>query len=243
MSTYVMSDVHGLKCRYDAMLEALALKEEDTLYILGDVIDRGPDGIAILRDVMTREHVVMLLGNHEYMMKQYYEAIHHVITDMHEAWVVIDRWKRNHCRTTMDAFERLHEVQQRELLDYLDQLPLAVCDLRVNDEVFYLVHGSVQPQFLHGVVTQQDMEGKEAAIEQFVWDRMDVHMRPFDDRTVIVGHTPTLFFQQERPYAVWTDTGNLKTARVVDIDCGCAANDIHSRLGVICLDTRTVQYF
>ena len=83
MSTYVMSDVHGLKCRYDAMLEALALKEEDTLYILGDVIDRGPDGIAILRDVMTREHVVMLLGNHEYMMKQYYEAIHHVITDMH----------------------------------------------------------------------------------------------------------------------------------------------------------------
>ena len=34
MSTYVMSDVHGLKDRYDAMLEALALKEEDTLYIL-----------------------------------------------------------------------------------------------------------------------------------------------------------------------------------------------------------------
>lgn len=56
------------------------------------MIDRGPDGIAILRDVMTREHVVMLLGNHEYMMKQYYEAVHHVITDMQTAWEVIDRW-------------------------------------------------------------------------------------------------------------------------------------------------------
>ena len=136
MSTYVMSDVHGLKDRYDAMLEALALKEEDTLYILGDVIDRGPDGIAILRDVMTREHVVMLLGNHEYMMKQYYEAVHHVITDMQTAWEVIDRWKRNHCITTINAFERLKETEQRELLDYLDQLPLAVCDLRVKDELF-----------------------------------------------------------------------------------------------------------
>lgn len=57
MSTYVMSDVHGLKDRYDAMLKALALKEEDTLYILGDVIDRGPDGIAILRDEIGRAHV------------------------------------------------------------------------------------------------------------------------------------------------------------------------------------------
>ena len=43
MSTYVMSDVHGLKDRYDAMLEALALQNEDTLFVLGDVIDRGRD--------------------------------------------------------------------------------------------------------------------------------------------------------------------------------------------------------
>ena len=46
-----MSDVHGLKDRYDAMLEALALQNEDTLFVLGDVIDRGRDGIAILLDM------------------------------------------------------------------------------------------------------------------------------------------------------------------------------------------------
>ena len=109
MSTYVMSDVHGLKDRYDAMLEALALQNEDTLFVLGDVIDRGRDGIAILLDIMNRDNVYMLLGNHEYMMKQYYEAVHHVITDMQEAWVVTDRWQRNHCSPTIDAFERLNE--------------------------------------------------------------------------------------------------------------------------------------
>lgn len=243
MSTYVMSDVHGLKDRYDAMLKALKLKEGDMLYILGDVIDRGPDGIAILRDVMKQAHVKLLLGNHEYMMKQYYEAVHHVTTDMHKAWTAIDRWNRNHCIPTMDAFERLDEAQQQELLEYLDQLPLAICDLMVNDEVFYLIHGSAQQGFTHGIVTQQDVKGSEYSIEQFVWDRMDVHEVPFHDRTVIVGHTPTLFFQDERPYAIWTDTGDLKTANVVDIDCGCAADDPHTRLGVVCLDTRTVQYF
>ena len=72
---------------------------------------------------------------------------------------------------------------------------------------------------------------------------MDVHERQFDDRSVIVGHTPTLFFQETQPYTIWTDTGDVKTARIMDIDFGCAANDIHSRLGVVCLDTRTVQYF
>lgn len=39
MAVYVMSDVHGLKDRYDRMMEKI--HEEDTLYILGDVIDRG----------------------------------------------------------------------------------------------------------------------------------------------------------------------------------------------------------
>ena len=60
LSTYVMSDVHGLKDRYDAMLEALALQNEDTLFVLGDVIDRGRDGIAILLDIMNRDNVYML---------------------------------------------------------------------------------------------------------------------------------------------------------------------------------------
>ena len=243
MSTYVMSDVHGLKDRYDAMLEALALQNEDTLFVLGDVIDRGRDGIAILLDIMNRDNVYMLLGNHEYMMKQYYEAVHHVITDMQEAWVVTDRWQRNHCSPTIDAFERLNERKQRELLDYLDELPIAICDLKVHEELFYLTHGSAQPQFTHGIVTQQDVKDSDVTMERFVWDRMDVHERLFDDRSVIVGHTPTLFFQETHPYAIWTDTGDVKTARIMDIDCGCAANDIHSRLGVVCMDTRTVQYF
>lgn len=38
---YVMSDIHGSKRRFDAIMEQIKLTDEDTLYILGDVIDRG----------------------------------------------------------------------------------------------------------------------------------------------------------------------------------------------------------
>ena len=36
--------------------------------MLGDVIDRYPDGIKILRQIMQMPNAKMLIGNHEYMM-------------------------------------------------------------------------------------------------------------------------------------------------------------------------------
>lgn len=49
---YVMSDIHGNKRRFESILEQIALRDEDTLYILGDVIDRHPDGIELLQRIM-----------------------------------------------------------------------------------------------------------------------------------------------------------------------------------------------
>ena len=51
---YCMSDLHGHYENYIAMLREISFRPEDTLYVLGDVIDRGPDGIKILRDMMAR---------------------------------------------------------------------------------------------------------------------------------------------------------------------------------------------
>ena len=73
---YVMSDIHGQKRRFDSVMEQINLQPEDTLYILGDVIDRNPDGIRILRQIMAMPNAKMVLGNHEYMMLNalYYPA-------------------------------------------------------------------------------------------------------------------------------------------------------------------------
>ena len=55
---YVMSDIHGEHSRYISMLETINFSDEDTLYILGDVIDRKPGGIDILRDIILEEERV-----------------------------------------------------------------------------------------------------------------------------------------------------------------------------------------
>ena len=42
--TYVMSDIHGCYEKYRAMLENIEFAADDTLYVLGDVLDRGRTG-------------------------------------------------------------------------------------------------------------------------------------------------------------------------------------------------------
>ena len=41
---YVLSDIHGNTRRFDSVMAQIDLRPEDTLYVLGDVIDRYPDG-------------------------------------------------------------------------------------------------------------------------------------------------------------------------------------------------------
>ena len=55
MSTYCISDIHGEYDRYIKMLQLVDFSADDTMYILGDVIDRGPDSIKLL------EHVAALM--------------------------------------------------------------------------------------------------------------------------------------------------------------------------------------
>ena len=64
--TYVMSDLHGCYEAYRSMLEKIHFGMDDTLYILGDTVDRGPDGMKLLLDMMERHNVTVLRGNHDH---------------------------------------------------------------------------------------------------------------------------------------------------------------------------------
>ena len=49
---YVMGDIHGCKKAYLEAIEKIKLSQYDTLYVLGDVVDKGNEGIEILQDMM-----------------------------------------------------------------------------------------------------------------------------------------------------------------------------------------------
>lgn len=65
MGVYATADLHG---RLDLFRQMQSyLKEDDTLYIIGDVIDRGPDGWELFKEVMKDSRCKLLKGNHEDM--------------------------------------------------------------------------------------------------------------------------------------------------------------------------------
>ena len=68
--TYVVSDIHGHYEAYQALLKKISFSQGDLLFVLGDVVDRGPRPISILLDMAQRENVIPLLGNHEWMFLQ-----------------------------------------------------------------------------------------------------------------------------------------------------------------------------
>ncbi|MBQ7499841.1 MAG: metallophosphoesterase, partial [Clostridia bacterium] len=64
--TYVMSDIHGMLGKFVEMLDKIGgIGAGDRLYILGDMIDRGKDGILVLQKIMDDRRIIPIIGNHE----------------------------------------------------------------------------------------------------------------------------------------------------------------------------------
>ena len=64
---YAMSDLHGEYEKYLAMLNKIKFSDDDELFILGDVVDRGQKPVEILRDMSMRHNVFPIMGNHDKM--------------------------------------------------------------------------------------------------------------------------------------------------------------------------------
>lgn len=65
---YCVSDIHGCSKTLRALLRSISLTPTDTVYFLGDYVDRGPDSKGVLDIVMGMPNAICLKGNHEDMM-------------------------------------------------------------------------------------------------------------------------------------------------------------------------------
>jgi len=69
--TIAIGDIHGCSMALRSLIEALAPRPEDTIVVLGDFIDYGPDTRGVVEeliDLSGRCDLVVLMGNHEEML-------------------------------------------------------------------------------------------------------------------------------------------------------------------------------
>ena len=228
MATYVMSDIHGEYDLFAELLDTIGLKEADTLYILGDILDRGPHPVKTLLKIMEMPNVFCLVGNHEFMALKCLRFLTRTITD--ELIADLDQekleaflsWQRNGCDTTLEEFGRLDAEMRQEVMDYLMDL-LLYEELTAGGKHYLLVHGGLGNY-------RPDKEISEYTLKELVWDRADYETRYFEDTYVVSGHTPTQFIEgNPRPGYVYRKNNHIA------IDCGCYLPG--GRLAAMCLET------
>src|SRR5262249_11388894 len=66
MSTYVIGDIHGCYLTLQRLLDKIEFSPNDRLWLVGDLGNRGPRSLDVLRWARKlREQVVAVLGNHD----------------------------------------------------------------------------------------------------------------------------------------------------------------------------------
>ncbi len=229
---YVMSDIHGNMRRFKSILKQIHLRSDDTLYILGDVIDRHGKGISILRQIMAAPNMKMLLGNHEYMMLRALDTPY----DQNDIPSETDRakylahWYRNSGEVTHRHLLRLRKAMRAEIFAYLRALPLNI-DITVGGKAYKLVHGAPVEQYCASEPRYT------SAAHYCVWKRWADSDRLPGGYTMIFGHTPTHYFQPGEPMGVFYGKDKI------GIDCGSGYPEGSSLGRLACLRLEDMQEF
>ncbi len=125
MSLYLIGDVQGCDEALQRLLATLDFSpSRDTLVLLGDLVNRGPDSLAVLRRLMALgDSAHCLLGNHDL----------HLLAVAHGV-------RRAHRNDTLAPI--LQAPDRAALLDWVRQRPLAL-----QRHGWLLVHAGVLPQW------------------------------------------------------------------------------------------------
>ena len=228
---YVMSDIHGEYGKYMEMLAKIKFSDSDTLVVLGDVVDRGPEPIKVLKDMMLRSNVYPLLGNHEIMALDVLKKLLVEITEENAEQGItaedirkLAEWQLNGGDITMENIKKLPTEERNEIIEYMEEFEYYMA-LEVGGKRFLLVHAG-----LGGYEKSKSLD--DYTLYDLTFARPELGKIYYNEKlTVIVGHTPTLSFS-DKPEIF--SSGNVKF-----IDCGAAYG---GRLACLCLDTMEEFY-
>ncbi len=217
---YVMSDIHGNRRRFDSIMNQIDLKTDDQLYVLGDVIDRHPDGIQILLQLMDMSNATLLLGNHELMMLEALSTSARFRPGEERKKKRL--WFSNGGQVTLTGFEAQEEATRYRILEYLKRLPYQLV-IDVGKTHYLLVHAA-PAELLKYSWSYNDPR------EFCVWERIGSSIKMPEGYEVIFGHTPSAYFyemdwfinsvpESERIISIWHGDHRI------DIDCGSGFPD------------------
>lgn len=215
--TYVVSNLHGNYKKFKALLEEISFGDDDILYILGDIVDYGDEGMELIADLSIRLNVYCIAGEHDFlairMLSGFDKMLKSGATPDAEYIAEMTEWVKDGGQPTLEGFRALDEEQREGVLEYLEELSLFE-ELEIKGKKYVLLHA--------GIADYTDGEDlAEYLPEDFFSEPLDREVALIEGATVIVGHAPTA-------------SGKIEYGEgSIFVDCGLAEG---GRLGCLCLE-------
>jgi serine/threonine protein phosphatase 1 len=216
MSTYVISDLHGCKKEFDEMLSLIEYRKDyDTLWIDGDICDRGNESIALMQEIMKDPSMHIIYGNHDLWFQRYAQELIDTKHDNNSVDMTDDLmcWLHyNGGYKTADQFMDLSFPECYDMKLYLDSNRIFYKELTIRERKFLLVHAGLADEYLRANIRMS-----EVPEQVLVWSHIGRDDNPFDDTTMIVGHIPTFLYGDSSEGKILHGRNNT----LYHIDCGC----------------------
>lgn len=172
MRQFVISDIHGNNELFQKALDHIALEKSDALFLLGDLIDRGPDTKGVLDSVIDLKEkgydIRLIKGNHEAL---FLAALDHPKNIMN--------WMLNGGDRMLFSFKtgHIHHIPGK----YIELINNATYYAEVDN--YILVHAALNMQIDDPFSDQHTL----------LWHRKPYELLNsewLDGRTLVHGHTP-----------------------------------------------------
>ena len=232
MATYCMSDIHGDYDKYIKMLDSIDFCSDDILYVIGDVIDRSSNSMAILQHMMRYPNIIPLIGNHEYMALQCLNKLSQEITDESVDSMTADilqgisEWIDVGGQSTIDDYQRLNKEERQDILDYLGEFELYE-EVECGYKVYVLIHAGLENFIPERPLWDYDLS-------EMIFASPDYSQVYYPDKYLITGHLPTwAISENDNPEKIYRKHNHIA------IDCGCGFG---GKLAAICLDDGKEYY-
>ncbi len=199
MRKICFTDIHGHLRTLEAALDRWAFSKSDSLYLLGDYVDRGPDSKGVIDFIQKMKsdghNVHCLMGNHEELViRDFDKELKGIRADLADP-------------ATLASFGAARAIEiPVEYIDWMRGLPNF---LEVDN--YILVHGGLNFEW----------EDPFADLESMRWIR-DFYDKIDHDwlagRVLLHGHTPILQFAIKMLHK---KLGDGQSGGVLNIDNGC----------------------